>query len=112
MNGSHDCLPGVPGNACCPIVHYNSFLEQFVMVYNTWGQDSTMYVSRSIDGIHWGASMLLLQAGSNRTFAYGQILGEFNSSVAGETAVLAYAAAPPVGDQPRDFVYRSITFVR
>ena len=28
----------------------------------------------------------------------------------GQEGVLAYAAAPPVGGQPRDFVYRTITF--
>ena len=55
-------------------------------------------------------AQLLLQAATNRSIAYGQILGDHNASVAGQAAILAYAAAPPVGGQPRDFVYRTITF--
>ena len=110
INGSSDCLPGVPKNACCPIVHWNSFFQAYVMLYNTWGNSETLFVAMSIDGISWGPSQVLLQAATGRSVAYGQILGNHNSSVAGEVAVLAYAAAPPTGSEPRDFVYRTITW--
>ena len=110
VNGSSDCLPGVPPNACCPIVHYNAYLKAFVMVYDKWGQPGTFYLATSADGLSWGASQVLLQAEGNRSIAYGQILGAHNASQAGQAAVLAYAAAPPVGGHPRDFVYRTITF--
>ena len=110
VNGSSDCLPGLPANACCPIVHYNSFLGQFVAVYNTWGRASELFVAASEDGVNWGPSALLLQVEANRSLGYGQVIGDHNSSVAGRAATLAYAAAPPTGDKPRDFVYRSITF--
>ena len=80
------------------------------MVYDKWGQPGTLYLTTSLDGLAWGESQLLLQAATNRSIAYGQILGDHNASVAGQAAILAYAAAPPVGGQPRDFVYRTITF--
>ena len=110
VNGSSDCLPGVPANACCPIVHYNAFLGAFVMVYTKWGVNGTLFLATSPDGVHWGPSQVLLQAATGRAIAYGQVLGPHNNSVAGQEAVLAYAAAPPVGGHPRDFVYRTITF--
>jgi hypothetical protein len=110
VNGTSDCLPGVPENACCPIVHYNTHLRAFVMLYDKWGQPGTIYLATSADGLSWGASQVLLQAAANRSIAYGQVLGEHNSSQAGQSALLAYAAAPPVGGEPRDFVYRTITF--
>lgn len=111
INGTSDCLPGVPANVCCPIVHYNSFLNKFVMIYDLWGKGGTLYISTSSDGINWGESSILLQAAVNRSIAYGQVIGDHNNSVAGEVAILAYAAAPPVGDEPRDFIYRAITFL-
>ena len=110
INGSSDCLPGVPSNACCPIVHYNSYLQAYIMIYNTWGHSDTLFVATSVDGINFGPSQLLLQAVTGRSLAYGQIIGQHNNSVAGEVAVLAYAAAPPTGSEPRDFVYRTITW--
>ena len=110
VNGSSDCLPGVPQNACCPIVHFNSFLNKFFMVFNKWGQDSTLLASVSDDGISWEEPVVLVQAQSNRSLAYGQVIGDTNNSVAGETAILAYAAAPPTGAEPRDFIFRSISF--
>jgi hypothetical protein len=110
VNGSSDCLPGVPPDVCCPMVHFNAFLSEYVMVYTKWGTNSTLYIATSADGVHWGPPTVLLEATAGRAIAYGQILGDTNSSVAGQRAVLAYAAAPPVGGQPRDFVYRTITF--
>jgi hypothetical protein len=110
VNGTSDCLPGVPANACCPIVHWNSFLGAFVMVYDLWGQPGTLYIATSADGLAWGQHQVLLQAAANRSIAYGQILGQHNNSVAGQAAVLAYAAAPPTGSEPRDFVFRTIEF--
>ena len=67
VNGSSDCLPGVPSNACCPIVTYNAFLGLFLMVYNKWGQSGTLYIAASADGVSWGASQILFVAAQNRS---------------------------------------------
>jgi hypothetical protein len=65
----------------------------------------------SAQGLEWDNPQVLLQAFSPRAIAYGQLIGVSNSSVSGRVSTLAYAAAPPTGDKPRDFVYREITFV-
>jgi hypothetical protein len=111
--GLQTCIPGVPGNACCPIAHYNAFVGAFVMIYTTWGTNDTLYIAASEDGIEYGPSALLYKAEGGRAIAYGQVIGATNSSAVGAgaaTATLVYAAAPPVSGFPRDFVYRNITF--
>lgn len=110
VNGTSTCLPGVPQNVCCPIVHWNAYLGQYIMVYNKWGQNSVLYMAASSDGISWGPSVELLRVDATRSLAYGQVLGGTNSSVVGQKGVLAYAVAPPTGPYPRDFVFRDITF--
>lgn len=110
VNGTETCLPGVPANACCPIVTWSSFLSAFVMIYTTWSNESTLYIATSQDGISFGAAQILLSVDSPRKIAYGQLIGSSNSSEIGSVATLAYAAAPPTSPYPRDFVYRTITF--
>jgi hypothetical protein len=110
VNGSSTCLTGVPANSCCPIVSFNSYLNAFVMVLTKWGVNSTLFIQTSTDGLTFGDEQVLLDVPAPRAIAYGQLIGSSNSSVSGRVATLAYAAAPPTGDKPRDFVYRSITF--
>jgi hypothetical protein len=110
VNGSATCLPGVPANACCPIVSYNDWLQRYVMVYTTWGLNNTLFISTSDDGLAWGPAQTLLAVPAPRAIAYGQLVGAHNSSVSSRVATLAYAAAPPTGGKPRDFVFRTITF--
>ena len=110
VNGTSSCLSGVPPNACCPIVHYNAGLQLFVMVYGTWGADSTLFLSTSADGLTWGPSAVLLAVAAPRAIAYGAIVSATSSSTAGLVATLVYAAAPATSGHPRDFIARSITF--
>jgi len=110
VNGSSSCLPGVPENTCCPIVSFNAHLNLFVMLYTTWGSNNTFFITTSPDGVTFGPSQVLLRVAAPRAIAYPQLIGAANSSVSDRVATLAYAAAPPTGDKPRDFVYRDITF--
>jgi hypothetical protein len=110
VNGSSTCLPGVPADVCCPTVTFNADLGVFLMISTTWGSNNTLFIAASADGLAWGAPQVLLKAPAPRAVAYGQLIGAANSSVSGRAATLAYAAAPPTGDKPRDFVYRSIVF--
>jgi len=114
VNGStaQRCLPGVPGNVCCPIVHFNTYLRAHVVVYTKWGQGSTLFIAAATDeeGLAWGPSVVLLDVGPGSSVAYGQIIGAENSTHAGRNATLVYALAPPTSGQPRDFVARSIVF--
>lgn len=110
VNGSSSCLTGVPANTCCPIVSFNSYLNLYVMVLTKWGQNATLFIETSVDGVTFGNEQVLLEVPAPRAIAYGQIIGSSNSSVSQRVATLAYAAAPPTGNKPRDFVYRTIKF--
>lgn len=110
VGGQQDCLPGVSPAACCPIVHYNTAVRAYVMVWTSWGTNDTFHVATSTDGVEWGPSEVLLSVPSPRAIAYGQVIGDTDSASAGGTATLAYAAAPPTSGYPRDFMYRNITF--
>jgi len=111
VNGSSTCLSGVRADVCCPTVTFNSDLNVFIMISTIWGSNNTLFIATSSDGLEWDNPQVLLQAPSPRAIAYGQLIGVSNSSVSGRVSTLAYAAAPPTGDKPRDFVYREITFV-
>ena len=80
------------------------------MIYTTWSNNHTLFITTSVDGLNFGPSQILLDVPAPRAIAYGQLIGEYNSSVTGRIATLAYAAAPPTSGKPRDFVYRRITF--
>jgi hypothetical protein len=110
VNGSSTCLDGVPSNVCCPTVTFNSDLGVFLMVSTTWGSSDTLFIAVSDDGLAWAPPQVLLRVPAPRAVAYGQLIGAANSSVSGRVTTLAYAAAPPTGDKPRDFVYRDLTF--
>jgi len=109
INGTSTCLPGIPGNSCCPIVHYNTFLRKFVMLITLWGQNATAHISFSDDAINWSPMAIFCNVTDERALAYPQILGT-NSTVAGQSSTLVYAGAPPQSPYPRDFITRSVTF--
>lgn len=45
---------GLSGNICCPIVHWNTALNEYVMIYTEWGLNSVFFISSSKDGVSWG----------------------------------------------------------
>ena len=110
IGGQQDCLPGLGENICCPIVHFNSGLNLFIMLYTTWGNSSALFVAASLDGLAWGPSATLLVLPTPRALGYGAVVGPENTTTAGLSATLVYASAPPTSPYPRDFVSRSITF--
>jgi hypothetical protein len=106
VGGRQSCLPGVPADACCPIVARAPALGGFVSVFTTWGNSSALFIATSADGVAWAPAQTLLVLPPPRTPAYGAL-----HYVSGRSATLVYAAAPPTGPKPRDFVTRSITFL-
>lgn len=109
INGTSSCLPGVPSNSCCPIVHYNSYLQKFIMLITLWGVDDKVYISFSDDALNWNPMTEFFNVSTDRTIGYPQILGT-NSTVAGQFSTLVYAGAPPQSKYPRDFITRSVNF--
>jgi hypothetical protein len=108
VGGQQSCLPGIPQDVCCPIVQRVPALganASFVSIFTTWGNASALFITTSADGVAWAPSQLLLAVPLPRTIAYGAL-----HSIDGRRATLVYAAAPPTGGKPRDFVARDITF--
>ncbi len=92
-----------------PSVHWNTFLNKWIMVYGGW--DGNSYISSSVDMVYWTPPQLLLQpAYSGGRAWYPTIIGDSDTQ-AGETAKLYYADIKSDLTN-RDFVVRSITFAR
>lgn len=107
------CLPGLPGGdggVAMSIVHWNSGLGEYVMLYQLWGQWLRILLSTSGDGVTWSPAVVVANITSYAEIAYPQVIGATSSSVAGLKATLVYAGNPPKSASPRDFVARSIQF--
>ena len=112
VGGRETCLPGLGPNVEAPIVHWNTYLRRYVMTTNHWGKGAEAWAYTSTDGVVWGPPTLLLNA-SNHTASYPQVIGAASSHSAGQEATLVYAGNPPsVKGAHRDFITRTIRFVR
>lgn len=108
LRGSSTAIPGlksVPGGN--PSVHYNTYLDRFVMVWHSWVSLS-IYISTSIDGVVWEQPRLLEPKTGLRRAWYPTIIGESDTR-AGKVARLYYADIA-AGFTSRDFVSRAIVF--
>ncbi|MCB9286511.1 MAG: T9SS type A sorting domain-containing protein [Lewinellaceae bacterium] len=109
LGGANSPIPGlqsVPGGN--PSVHYNSYLEKFVMVWHSWVSTS-IYISTSTDGIAWEQPRLLEpNSGTGRRAWYPTIIGSSDTE-AGKIARLYYADIAP-GFASRDFVSKALVF--
>ena len=108
LGGQSSPVPGlasVPGGN--PSVHYNSYLERFVMVWHSWVSLS-IYISTSTDGIVWEQPRLLEPNADSRRAWYPTIIGESDTE-AGKIARLYYADIA-AGFASRDFVSKALVF--
>ena len=109
LGGESSPIPGLqskPGGN--PSVHYNSYLERFVMVWHSWVSTS-IYISTSTDGIVWEQPELLEPvSGTGRRAWYPTIIGKSDTE-AGKIARLYYADIAP-GFASRDFVSKALVF--
>jgi hypothetical protein len=108
LGGESSAIPGlksVPGGN--PSVHYNSYLDRFVMVWHSWVSTS-IYISTSTDGIVWEDPRLLEPDSGARRAWYPTIIGESDTK-AGKIARLYYADIA-AGFTSRDFVSKALVF--
>ena len=112
VGGRESCLPGLGANIAAPIVHWNTYLERFVMLTSYWGRNREIWMYTSADGVSWGRPSLLVNS-TVHDIAYGQVIGADSSHEAGREATLVYAANPPTAPGAhRDFVTRAIRFTK
>ena len=108
LGGESSPIPGlksIPGGN--PSVHYNSYLERFVMVWHSWVSTS-IYISSSIDGVVWEQPRLLESNAGSRRAWYPTIIGQSDTE-AGKIARLYYADIA-AGFTSRDFVSKALVF--
>jgi hypothetical protein len=100
-----DALTSHPGGN--PSVHYNTSLQQWIMVWHTW--DGYLVYSVSPDLMHWKQPSTLVRGGSDEKVWYPTIIDR-SDTVAGESAVLYYAFWPDKNHWQRQFIQRTIRF--
>lgn len=108
LGGESSPIPGlisIPGGN--PSVHYNSYLERFVMVWHSWVSTS-IYISTSIDGVVWEQPRLLEANSGSRRAWYPTIIGQSDTE-AGKIARLYYADIA-TGFTSREFVSKALVF--
>lgn len=100
-------LPGLNSNIMACKVHWNEYLNQWIMVWQPFGSKDVK-ICASTDGIHWGASATLFTG--DTAYAYAQIVG--TSDVwAGQDALLVYAqSSTNPADHMHDMCERWVHF--
>jgi len=98
-------LSGVPG--ANPSVHWNTYLNRWVMVWHSWGGD--IYISTSNNGTVWSMPQLIIDEGSTKLY-YPTIIGT-TDELGGNSVKLYYGAETnvPYGGC-RDFKCRGLDF--
>lgn len=92
-----------------PSVHFNSFLQCWVMIWHTWSGDLVWSTSRDLE--RWRRPELLLAAKGSERLWYPTIVGT-SDTAAGERAILYYAYWPDRHRNERQFLERMVRFVR
>jgi hypothetical protein len=90
-----------------PSVHYNTFLEMWIMVFHSWA--GCIYISSSLDAYEWSEPQQVQCSEDEDGKAwYPTIIGE-SDVLAGEKARLYYA---DFIDDERKFIEKEIVFTR
>jgi len=87
-----------------PSVHFNEYLNKYVIVYHGW--NGNIYLSTSANGIEWESPVKIVTASSGNRVWYPTIIGETDLA-AGKVARLYYADFAGNG---RNFISRAIIF--
>jgi hypothetical protein len=91
-----------------PSVHFNSYLQRWVMVWHTW-DDRGLWLSFSNDLLQWATPQLIVTTGSGERVWYGSIIGE-TDQIVGQNAWISYSRFPYRNSPPRNFVRRKLQF--
>ena len=110
IGGQQTKVPGLTPGAN-PSVHWNTYLEKWVMVWHSWGTTAWTKISFSNDGINWDTPQSIIgsEIATGGKAWYPTIIGETDVK-AGQIAKIYYA------DMAKDFSYRvfrtrTITFI-
>ncbi len=88
---------------------FNSYLNEFVMVYQCNGDNTNVHISFSKDGLNWGGNTILAWESSPGTASYPQLIGTTDQA-GGQDMQLVYERTPPTGHNRKDIVTRPVHF--
>jgi len=107
LGGNETKVPGLSPGAN-PSVHWNTYLEKWVMVWHGWGNSAKINLSVSSDGINWSTPQSIIESEQGGKAWYATIIG--NTDVeSGQNARIYYADMKGNG---RKFKARNITFFK
>lgn len=117
LGGRNNSIPGLENYAGGnPSVHFNTYLQKWVMVWHTWDSTSphpaSFWLATSRDLLHWEKPRVLLVPPDSLRIWYPTILGQESDVLAGKTAWLCYARFKRGEQSNREFVARPIEFSR
>lgn len=93
-----------------PSVHFNKFLNKWIMVYHGW--NGNIYISSSIDLINWDDPKLLIAPAISGGLAWYPTIIGYDSENAGEIAKIYYSDRTSSSVNERKFQVRTIRFIR
>jgi hypothetical protein len=106
LTGQETSVPGLSkASGANPAVHWNDYLNKFVMVWHGW--DGIIYISFSPDGVQWSDASVFLNEGKQTW--YPNMVGYGGSTLGGQVVKLYYGTNWQSNGQ-RDLVSRTVTF--
>ena len=109
LGGNETPVPGLSPGAN-PSVHWNTHLENWVMVWHSWGNSGRINLSVSADGINWSTPQIIVESEIGGRAWYPTIIG-ISDVEAGQNARIYYADFSP-NITYRLFKARNITFFK
>ncbi len=103
-----ESLPGLSEDMDECKLHYNTYLELFVLVFRPWDGHAIMQ-SYSRDGVTWSAPTPLMRSTSQQRLSHAQIIGA-SDVLHGRQAYLIYRQRTPEQNAGTTLVQRPIRF--
>ena len=108
-SGTVGHLPSLPSSIGNCAVAWSTYLNQWVMIFQTWGS-STVQMSTSPNGIRWTSPTVLYAPAVGESTSYAHWIGS-RADWIGQDALLVYMRTPP--EQPgrrKDVIERWVHF--
>ena len=92
-----------------PSVHWNNYLEKWIMVYHGWENDEVIYMSSSDDGLAWEKPIAITSL-SRETAWYPNLIGDNGDTTGGRVLRLYYSRNQDRVTGVRELAMRTLIF--
>lgn len=105
--------PSLPSSMSGGSISWNTYLNEYVIVYQENGDSNNARIAFSADGLHWVGNVELTSEPTGGNISYMQLIGT-TDQLGGQTMQLVYDRQPAVGNRygknNKDIVTRTLTF--